>query len=65
MILGALCLGGGLFGMSRAELNRNQERRNQELIDATYDAGGSYDNDGGGDSCCDGGSSYSDGGSDE
>jgi hypothetical protein len=47
-ILACLC-GGGLFGMSRAQLNRNQERRNQELIDATYDAGGSYDNDGGGD----------------
>jgi hypothetical protein len=46
-ILACLC-GGGLFGMSRAQLNRNQERRNSELIDATYDAAGSYDNDGGG-----------------
>jgi hypothetical protein len=43
--IAACVFGGGLWGMSRAELNRNQERRNQELIDATYDAGGSYDND--------------------
>jgi len=42
----AACIFGGLWGMSRAELNRQQERRNQELIDATYDAAGSYDNDG-------------------
>ena len=54
--IAACIFGGGLFGMSRAELNRNQERRNREQIDAIYDAGGSYDNDGG--SSCD--SSYSD-----
>ena len=53
----AACVFGGLWGMSRAELNRNQERRNQELIDATYDAAGSYDNDSGGgyDNCSDSG----------
>ena len=49
----ACLVGGGLFGMSRAELNRNQQRRNDELIDATYDAAGSYDCD----SSCDSGGS--------
>jgi hypothetical protein len=47
-ILACIC-GGGLWGMSRAELNRNQERRHNEQVDAIYDAGGSYDCD------CDGG----------
>jgi hypothetical protein len=51
----ACLFGGGLWGMSRAQLDRNQERRNRELIDATYDAAGSYDNDCGG---CDSGDSY-------
>ena len=46
----ACIFGGGLWGMSRAQLDRNQQRRNDELIDAVYDAGGNYDS---GDSCCD------------
>jgi hypothetical protein len=46
----ACIFGGGLWGMSRAQLNREQERRHNEQIDATYDAASSYDNDcGGGD----------------
>jgi hypothetical protein len=44
-------MGGGLWGMSRAQLDRNQQRRNNELIDAVYDANSGYDGDYGGGDC--------------
>ena len=41
----ACIFGGWLWGMSRAQLDRNQQMRNDALIDAVYVAGsnGDYD----------------------
>ena len=44
-ILACIVGGGlsGLFGMSRREMDRRAQMRNDALIDAVYDAGGNSD----------------------